>query len=135
MKLTRQQMQSGLRGDPEFAHWYAEEFMKLHLPQFYFAVSPEGRTEMILNGRRYAEQHGLTDVRAQVRFITLMWQIGPNFFVQPGFREVLADRSGTDMDRIDRLLDVPRDQAADAILQTDNRYWYPEMVLQQEGGG
>jgi hypothetical protein len=131
MKLSAQQMQTGLRPDPAFAAWYGEEFMKIHLPQSYFGVSDEGRPEMILNGRRYAEQFGFTDIRAQMRFITLMWQIGANFFVHPGFREVLADRNLPELDRIDQLYNVPKDQATYAIMNPDDRYWYPYMVPKQ----
>lgn len=132
MKLSAQQMQAGLKPDDAFADWYSEQFMKVHLPQYYLSVSDEGRLEMIINGRRYAEQHGLTDIRAQVRFITLMWQIGPNFFVHPGFKDVLADRRVSDMNRIDHLFEVPKEQATFAIMNADDRYWYPYMV-QTEG--
>ena len=132
IKLKKSQMQAAMRSDAAFAEWYCEEFMKVHLPQSYFSVSDEGRREMVLNGRRYAQHFGFSDLRAQAEFITLMWKIGANFFVQPGFAEALSDRTETDLVRIDGLYNVSRDQAADAILKQDARYWYPEM-LQRDG--
>ena len=83
--LTSAQMAAYLRNDDDFAEWYVEEFMKNFLPQYYFNVSDDGKRRMVTNGRHYAQGYGLTLNEAQAHFITLMWEIGANFDLQPGF--------------------------------------------------
>ena len=131
-RFSRHQMMAHIRTDADFAEWYVESFMKANLPDYYFAISDEGKREMTLNGRDHARRFDIRDVPSQAHFITLMWKIGANFFTQPGFREVLADRSLSGPARIDRLYSVPREQAMYAIMNPDDRYWYPGMIAAKE---
>ena len=80
-----------------------------------------------MNGRRYARHFRIEDVPSQMHFITLMWTVGANFFTFPGFAEVAS--SGLDGPaKIDAFYAVDRDRAVAAVMQPDDRYWYPEMV-------
>lgn len=132
MRLTRRQMTAPLREDGAFADWYVENFMRSHLPQFYWSLSPEGRTEMVTNGREYARHFGFVDPVCQMQFITLMWTLGANFFVFDGFRQIAEDVTGDEAQRIAAFYDVDPDLAAQAVMNPDDRYWYPRMVTAGE---
>ncbi|MEJ6404348.1 hypothetical protein [Yoonia sp. 2307UL14-13] len=106
--------------------------MKTHLPEQFYSLSDEGKREMVVNGRRYAESRDLTDPQSQAHFITLMWQIGANFFIQKGFAEIFADDALTGPQKIDRCYDVPKESAVAAIMNADAVYWYPDMVKRRE---
>lgn len=125
MRITRKQKQAFVTSDAEFARWYVDAVMKPQLPQFHLAISEQGKLEMVTNGRIWARLHGFSDATAQAHFITLMWKIGPGFFVFPGFAEIARDTAADDQARVQAFYDVDPELAAQAILQPDDRYWYP----------
>lgn len=126
--LSTDQMMGALARDDDFAEWFVEDVMKQHIPEPYFAVSPEGLREMTINGRQYARDCGITDFASQAHFVILMWKISANFWLQPGFREVAMNTSLAGPDKIAAFYAMPEDQAVHAIMHPDERYWYPEMV-------
>jgi hypothetical protein len=134
MKFDDRQMLASIEDDADFAEWYVEDFMRHHLQNYYFEISDSGKREMTLQGREYARSFGFSDPRAQAHFVTLMWQIGPNFFTFPGFRDVVRDPRLTDLEKVDAIYKVPKEQAVLAIMNPDDRYWYPYM-LGTTGGG
>ncbi|MGL4309555.1 MAG: hypothetical protein ACRCSU_03630 [Paracoccaceae bacterium] len=125
--LTTNQMMSGIARDEDFAEWFVEDVMKQHIPDPYYAVSPEGLREMTVNGRDYARKCGITDFPSQAHFVILMWKIGANFWLQPGFREVAMNTAMLGPDKIDRFYAVPKDQAVHAIMNCNDTYWYPHL--------
>ncbi|MGL5012174.1 MAG: hypothetical protein ACRC6I_20090 [Paracoccaceae bacterium] len=134
--LTAAQMAAHLRKDEDFAEWYVEEFMKDFLPQYYFNVSDAGKRRMVTNGRHYAQGYGLTANEAQAHFITLMWEIGANFDLQPGFRDVLARGDLANMDKINHFFDggVSEDQAVFAVMHPDDRFWHRDVLARAAHG-
>lgn len=128
LKFTGSQMYGMLSDDDDFAEWYVEEFMRKHLQKFYYAVSDEGKREMTINGRNYARSFGFGDPVSQAQFVTLMWQVGPNFFQFPGFREIARNAALAGAEKIDAFYAVPEEQAVEAIMNPDERYWYPYML-------
>lgn len=128
LKISGAQMAAPLQTDAAFAAWYVENFMKTHLPRHYWGLRPESRREMTVNGRRYARHFGIADIPSQMGFVTLMWQIGANFFTHPGFHEIAADTRLSGPEKIDAFYEVPEAQAVHAITNPDDRYWYPEMI-------
>ena len=121
-----------VHSDEGFCAWYVGEFMKTHLPTQYYSVSDDSKHEMVLNGRRYAQARGLEDPQSQAHFITLMWEVGADFFRHPGFAEIFADTALTGPQKIDRCYEVPSDTAAKAMMQADPLYWYPSMVARRQ---
>lgn len=128
MKFQDHQMMAMLREDEDFAEWYVESFMRKHLQNYYYEISDVGKREMVINGRNYARGFGIEDEQSQAMFVTLMWQVAANFFEFPGFAEVARDRTLTGPEKIDGFYAVPEEQAVAAIMNPDERYWYPEMV-------
>lgn len=125
LRVTRAQMQAPLQDDQAFAKNYINGFMKTHLPGFYWAITAEGRVEMVLQGRHYARHFGINDTPSQMMFVTLMWQIGPNFFAFPGFAEVAGASNLDGPAKINGFYNVKRTQAVAAIQGADDRWWYP----------
>lgn len=134
VKFTNKQMMAHVEKDNTFAEWYVEEFMKKNLPDLYYSISSEGKREMTVNGRAYAREYGFNDSESQAHFITLMWNIGANFFMHDGFREIANNKTLTGAEKIDAFYAVPKDQAVQAIMNPDDHYWYPEMVDRRMGG-
>ncbi|MQQ08042.1 hypothetical protein GFB49_06225 [Epibacterium sp. SM1979] len=125
LQISRQVQQARVQKDPDFAEWYVEQVMRTQLQQFYWAVSNQGKREMVINGRHWARRYGLSDSEAQAHFISLMWKVGANFFVFPGFVDVVQDTSRNDMSRVEAFYQVDQEQAAEAIIGSDDRFWYP----------
>lgn len=117
-------MMTSVTRDADFAEWFVEEVMKLHVPDPYFTVSPEGLREMTINGRTCARQCGISDSPSQAHFVILMWKIGPNFWQHPGFREVAMNPTIAGPEKIDRFYAVPKEQAVHAIMNPDDRAWF-----------
>lgn len=126
--MSHDQMLGPMARDDAFANWFVEDVMKQHIPDPYYAVSAEGLREMTVNGRHYARQCGISDVPSQAHFVILMWKIGANFWLQPGFREVAQDAGLGGPEKIDAFYAVPQEDAVHAIMHPDDRYWYPEMM-------
>jgi len=129
-RVSENQLEDMRRDDGVFAEWYIEKIMKNYLPQYYFSVSDEGKTEMVLNGRRFAREHGLNTAEAQGHFLSLMWDIGANFYLFPGFRDVLKRSDIEEMEKINLLFEggVTDTQSRAAISGSDDSYWYREDV-------
>ena len=87
---------------------------------------------MTINGRNYARQLGFDDSESQAHFITFMWTIGANFFVQPGFWEIAKDEKLSGPEKIEKFYGVPKQKAVHAIMNPDDRYWYPEMLAKDQ---
>lgn len=121
LSLTRQQLDSRISTEAGFVPWFAEKFMQENLLEFYATFSEEKRMAAARRARRIAIHFGFTDAPSQAHFAALMWSVGANFFVFPGFREIAADRRASGPSRIDRFYTaVTPDQAADAIAQGDD---------------
>lgn len=132
LRLSTEQMCATMSEDNPFVEWYVTQFMPAHVAEFAYAISEEGKREMVLQGRRYAARFGIRDVPSQYHFITLMWKVGPNFFEFPGFREPLMDPKLTGPEKINLLYETPDEQAVEAIIRADDRYWYPYMLTVRE---
>jgi hypothetical protein len=126
--LNAHTMRASLDDDHAFAEWFVEDVMRQYIPDPYYSVSPEGLREMTINGRSYARKCGISDFDSQAHFVILMWKIGANFWLQPGFREIASNPTIDGPTKIDRFYALPEDQAVHAIMNPDERYWYPEMV-------
>lgn len=128
LHITEIQQYSSLADDARFADWYVSSFIPSFLPEVDTQISDAGKREMTLQARRYAEQFQINDIPSQYHFATLMWNVGPNFFTFPGFKEILQNEQLNGPEKIDQCYDLPAHIAGDAITGADDRWWYPELV-------
>lgn len=121
LQLSPEQMASRIETEAGFALWFAEQFMPVHLVEFHAAFPREKRLSAAVRARRTALHFGFSDPPSQAHFAILMWRVAANFFLFPGFREIVAQKYTDGPSRIDRLYNqVTPEQAADAILQGDD---------------
>ncbi|MBL8481443.1 MAG: hypothetical protein JNJ60_04560 [Rhodocyclaceae bacterium] len=120
--ITQEQMEARIATEDGFVTWFSEQFMQANLAEFYAAFPAEKRMAAARRARRTALHFGFFDAPSQAHFVALMWRVGANFFMFPGFREIALDRQASGPSRIDRFYtEVTPDQAADAILKADDR--------------
>lgn len=128
MKISKTQLDSVQIPDRQFVDWYVEEIMKDELRHFYVDLGPDTCRTFTLNGRRYAEHFGFSEARLQAQFLTLMWELGPNFHTVGAFRTVLEDDRLDQEQKIEALYSVSDAAGEQAIEQADDEHWYPELI-------
>jgi hypothetical protein len=129
LKIRQSQIYQMMDDDESLVNWYLNVFMPEHLPAYYYSpIQEQSRKEMVLQGKKYAAQFGLTEFPSIVHFVTMMFNLGPNFFMFPGFKEALAKKSSSEEEIIDRLYAVSAADAERALEGTDERYWWPETI-------
>lgn len=129
IKFDPQQMNAMLRENDDFVHYFLNEIIPKHLPNHAdIALSPAA-IEMTRWGRRYAEHFGFSDPIYQVHFVVLMWRIGPDFFLFEPYKTILADRSQSEEQRMERCnLEPTMKQEGDAIARSNTAYWFPQYM-------
>lgn len=124
IKFTKKQKVAGyLQEDNSFADWYVDEFMEANLKDLKFGIEDAVLKKWVLNGRGYARHFGITDPSDQAMFVTLMWEVGPDFFKFDGFRQIAIDPEMPSGEKIRRFFDMDADRAADAIVNSDMTCW------------
>ncbi|MEL7497428.1 MAG: hypothetical protein AAFN77_07435 [Planctomycetota bacterium] len=133
LEFNQGQLYQMVENDDDFVNWYKDRFMPEHLPEFHFSpIQDESKREMILQGRAYARKFNLKTVPAHAHFITMMFNIGPNFFTFPGFRHALTKPWDNEEQVIDRLYNVSFEHAERAMKGADDRYWWPDTITSKE---
>lgn len=138
LRLNDKQLEKIRQQERVFVEWYVEEIMQSYFPEMYFSLTDEGKREMIGNARRYALEHGMETAEAQGHFIGLMWDVGPNFYLFPGFKEVLARDDLQGMEKIELIFKpgtISRAQSAAAVAGADERYWRREALEASSNAG
>lgn len=113
------------------------EFITGHLreesPALLDGLSPDYLREMIRNGVRRAGGHGLKSLEDATAFVSVMFEIAPNFDEHPDLARVLADESVPPHEKLDRLFTPELD---DAWEQAEKNYdpdaWFPELREDKE---
>ena len=117
-----------------FADWYTDTFMPKHLPLFCEELSREVRIARVIYGRNQAIAHGFHDPVNQTHFVTLMWDIGPNFYTFPGYKEIAEATADPESLRIDRLYDdITEEQDKAATEGADETAWNPAHSTTTDG--
>src|SRR5215213_5083858 len=83
---------------------------------------------MVKGGIERAENHGFTTAEDITSFISIMFEIAPNFDEQPQIRAVLDDEKFAPEDRIERLWSplVTDENWEEAENNYNENAWFPE---------
>jgi hypothetical protein len=101
-----------------------------HLKQHHAHVLEGIPDEIILKrfiyGLKRAEHYGLTWQNNLIAFVTLLFEIGPDFDTYPAFQEILSDRSLPANGRMEKLLESIDPGKWEEAKEAYAKYAWPE---------
>jgi hypothetical protein len=112
------------------------EFIVQHLkdesPEIVSALPPAGLFEMVSNGMARAKSHGLTALGDLTAFVSIMFEIAPNFDEEPEIFNALRDENLPLNERFDNLFEGHLDDAWERAARNYNPdawaiAWFPEL--------
>jgi hypothetical protein len=117
-----------IKGSDEEFEEFLIEHVKQEFPEKAAERDEETLREMVRGGIQRAERHGLTLAEDVAAFISIMFEIAPNFDEQPQIKSVLDDKSFAPEDRIGRLWSPPVTEEAwtEAEKNYNENAWFPE---------
>jgi len=126
MRMTDKQMMAPM-SEKAFSDWYVDDIMRAYLTDFFEDLGPNVCRAFTINGMCYAKHFGFERPDLQGQFVTLMWDVAPNFFMFAEMKPIL-DADLSDVDKIDALYDTIQSLSDTYTDRIDQRYWYPELV-------
>ena len=112
------------------------DFIVLHLqdesPELIDRIPLDGLREMVANGMDRARSHGLSSLANLAGFVSVMFEIAPNFDEEPLIRQTLSDVDIPSDNRFEKLFERQFDKAWEAAANSyDSDAWFPD--LQDDG--
>lgn len=108
------------------------EHLEDESPELIDRIPNDGLREMVGNGVKRARGHNLKSLANLTAFVSLMFEIAPNFDEQTEIDRVLSDENAPIEENFDRLfepeLDDDWERAADSYdAESWAEAWYPEL--------
>ncbi|MBA3805012.1 MAG: hypothetical protein H0X14_04790 [Acidobacteria bacterium] len=132
LKIRKEQVEAFLpKTDEEIV-----EFIVKHLheesPNLIERLPPESLREMVGNGVARARGHGLRRLEDLTAFVSIMFEIAPDFDEHEELRRVLRDDGVPADERMDRLFDSELDDAWEEVVRYRDPEaragaWFPEL--------
>ena len=125
--IRQEQIDTLIKGsDEEFVEFLVGHVKEEH-PDLTSKYDDQTLRVMVRGGIRRAESHGLTTAEDTTAFISIMFEIAPNFDEQTQIKTVLDDDKFPPEDRIERLWspivsDEDWDEAAENYNESS---WFP----------
>ncbi|MFA5983579.1 MAG: hypothetical protein WC782_06155 [Methylococcaceae bacterium] len=101
------QLTAPIANESGFVNWFVDTFMPGFLDEFHDTIARDILIKRTRYGRNKALSFGFKDPISHTHFVWLMWEIGPDFFTFPGFKEIVEDTTKPEMQRIDAFYQVP----------------------------
>ena len=100
-------------------------------------ILPDGLQEMVRNGIVRARGHGLRSLSNLTAFVSLMFEIAPNFDVHPAICRVLCDNTVPEEKRLDKLFENEMNDAWEQVAENYEpeawaRAWFSELSWSEE---
>ncbi len=118
------------------------KFIVLHLqeasPDLVDRIPPSGLCEMVANGLARARGHDLNSLGDLAAFVSIMFEIAPNFDEHPALLQALRGKSTSPDALLDRLFVKELDQAWEEVDRSFDpkawqEAWYPELRQSKTG--
>lgn len=125
--IRQKQIDALIKGtDEEFVEFLVEH-VKEEFPEKVVERDEETLRTMVRGGVRRAESHGFTTAEDITAFISIMFEIAPNFDEQPSIKSVLNDKNFAPEDRIERLWSplVTEEEWEAAEKNYNEKAWFP----------
>jgi hypothetical protein len=126
--IRQEQIDTLIKGtDEEFVEFLVGH-VKEEFPEKAAERDDETLREMVKGGIRRAESHGLTSAEDTTSFISIMFEVAPNFDEQPAIKAVLDDEKFPPEARIERLWSplVTDENWEEAEKNYNEKAWFPE---------
>ena len=123
--MREDQLTLPIANEKGFVDWYVDEFMPEHIADFYESLDRPTMVKRVTYARKLALHFNFKDPVSMTHFVTLMWEIGPNFYTFPVFKEIAEDINQPSMKRIDRFYEVSDEQDMAATFGADEKAWNP----------
>lgn len=137
LTIRQEQMDSLIMGsDEEFV-----EFLVAHVKEEYPGIETENDDEtlreMVRGGIERAGDHELTTAEDITAFISIMFEIAPNFDEQPEIKAVLDDEKTPPEERLEKLWTpaVPEEAWEEAEKNYDDNAWFAYRAENEATGG
>jgi len=125
--IRQQQMETLIKGSDEEFLEFLLEHVREEFPEKIAERDEETLRRMVSGGIRRAESHDFTLAEDVTAFISVMFEIAPNFDEQPQIKAVLDDEQFEPGDRLERLSSplVPEEAWEEAEEKYDEKAWFP----------
>lgn len=125
--IRQEQIDALIKGSDEEYVEFLVGHVKEEFPEKTAERDDETLREMVKGGIRRAESHGFTTAEDQTAFISIMFEIAPNFDEQPAIKAVLDDQNFAPSDRFERLWSplVTDENWEEAEKNYNEDAWFP----------
>jgi hypothetical protein len=125
--IRQQQMEALIKGSDEEFLEFLVEHVREEFPEKVAERDEETLRRMVNGGIARAESHGFTLAEDVTAFISVMFEIAPNFDEQPQIKAVLDDEQFEPGDRLERLSSplVPEEAWEEAEKNHNEKAWFP----------
>jgi len=132
MKIRPEQIDAFLPKDEHEVVNFIVKHLQSESPELIDRIPLDGLREMVGNGVARARTHGLSSLADLTGFVSIMFEIAPNFDVIPAIRSVLRDPNVPPDERFSKLftkeLNAAWERAADNYSpEAWARAWFPEL--------
>lgn len=132
-KVPRSQLDAMLQIDENSFVSFIIEHLGQESPELIDGISTETLREMVSNGLARGRSHGLRNSGDLTAFVSVMFEIAPNFDEQPAIRRALGDETIPIDERFDSIFErVPDTAWTEAARDYDPDAWFPELREQSD---
>ena len=134
-RMRQEQLDQFLVRDDETLARAIARFLHDEVPALIEHLEEEILLEMIATGIVKARRYGLERPEQLIGFVSIMFEIAPNFDEQPDIRAALTDPERAPTERYERLFSDPFAAAwEEADANYDDDAWFPELADRSGNG-
>ena len=133
LEIRKEQSDAFLLNDEEKLVEFIIEHLQEESPELIDRIPADGLQEMVQNGLVRASSHGLRSLENLTAFVSVMFEIAPNFDEQPEIKRMLCDPTFSPEERFDLIFDKVSEKAwEEAEQRYDHEAWFPELKEEHE---
>lgn len=137
MKLSKEQEDHYLQQDEEKFVGLVVEHLQEESPELIANLVDDSLREMIANGLKKARSYGINTDAQLIGFVSIMFEIAPNFDEQPDIHKILSSDKIPANDKFELIFgDAVSEEAwAEAENNYDEEAWFPELKEESQKQG
>ena len=134
--IRQEQIDHFIKGsDEEFIEFLLKHIKGEH-PELKSKHKDETLREMIRGGIERAKTHDFSTAEDLTAFVSVMFEIAPNFDEQPEIKAIVDDENTPPNQRLDKLWTpvFPKEAWEEAENNYDENAWFPERMKNETSG-